>query len=212
MKNIYDILSSVGITIPDDKKEAFNHELAENYKTVAEVDNLRTKLQAAEADRDTYKDKYDTDIAARDADLATIKAQLEEAGQSKDKLTALQQSLADAQSKYETDKADWEKKLNDQQYNFSLNESARELNFSSKAAKKVFIDELMANPLQVKDGVLLGFNDYVDAYKEANPDSFVIDNPGNQEPPLISGKSGGAGIKPGGNQDNNPTPDIPRVW
>lgn len=213
MKNIYDILAGMGIEIPEDKKETFNKEVSENYKTIAEVENLKTKLATAEADRDTYKNKYDTDIAARDEDLATLKSQLEEAGQSKEKLATLQQTLADTQSKYETEKADWEKQLADQQYDFAVTEATRDIQFSSKAARKVFMDELKANPLQMKDKAILGFNDYVDAYREANPDSFIANdddnNGGDNEPPVFSGRSGG-----NNGQDNNPpeTKPVPALW
>ncbi len=48
MKNIYEILKELGIEIPADKKADFDTAVNENYKTVAEVDKIRTA-------RDTYK-------------------------------------------------------------------------------------------------------------------------------------------------------------
>lgn len=212
MKNIHEILKGIGIEIPEDKKEAFDKAVLENYKTVKEVDQVREKLEAAEKDRDSYKEKYDTDIAQRDTDLATLKTQLEEAGQSKEKLATLQASLTEAQEKYNTDKANWEKQLADEQYAHSVSEAVRDIKFSSNAAKKVFIEELKANPLQVKDGALLGFTDYVNVYKEQNPDSFLSDDDaGAGEQKIISGKSnpGDAGSK--GGEDDKP-PVVPLVW
>nr|WP_317412973.1 phage scaffolding protein [uncultured Solibaculum sp.] len=47
MKNIFDILSSLGIEIPEDKKDALEKELAANYKTVAEYDKQAGKLSQA---------------------------------------------------------------------------------------------------------------------------------------------------------------------
>ena len=44
MKNIETILSELGISVPDDKKEALGKAVAENYKTVAEFDKQATKL------------------------------------------------------------------------------------------------------------------------------------------------------------------------
>lgn len=44
MRNIFDILSSLGIEIQEDKKEALEKELAANYKTVAEYDKQAGKL------------------------------------------------------------------------------------------------------------------------------------------------------------------------
>lgn len=214
MKNIHEILKGIGIEVPEDKKEAFDKAVLENYKTVKEVEQVREKLEAAEKDRDSYKAKYDTDIAQRDTDLASLKSQLEEAGQSKDKLTALQKSLDEAQEKYNTDKANWEKQLADEQYAHSVDEAVREIKFSSNAAKKVFVDELKANPLQVKDGSLLGFTDYVNVYKEQNPDSFLAEDDGAGDPtPILTGKSNpgqsGAGSK---GEEDDKKPVVPVIW
>ena len=38
MKNIYEILKSFEITVPEDKKEDFDKVLNENYKTIKVVD------------------------------------------------------------------------------------------------------------------------------------------------------------------------------
>ncbi len=48
MKNIHEILKELGIEIPADKKADFDTAVNENYKTVAEVEKIRTA-------RDTYK-------------------------------------------------------------------------------------------------------------------------------------------------------------
>ena len=48
MKNITELLAAAGVEIPEDKKQAFETAFAENYKTVAEVDKLRSS-------RDNYK-------------------------------------------------------------------------------------------------------------------------------------------------------------
>ena len=44
MKNIHDILTAYGITLPEDKKADFDKELLANYKTVADYDKQATKL------------------------------------------------------------------------------------------------------------------------------------------------------------------------
>ena len=53
MKNICEILKSIGLEVPDDKKAEFDNAVLENYKTVAEADKLRTA-------RDNYKAQLDT--------------------------------------------------------------------------------------------------------------------------------------------------------
>lgn len=53
MKNIQTILSEIGITISEDKKNDFETAFNENYKTVAEVERIRTA-------RDDYKSQLET--------------------------------------------------------------------------------------------------------------------------------------------------------
>ena len=74
MKNIETILSELGITVPDDKKEALGKAVAENYKTVAEFDKQATKLAnmttRAETAEETLKgfEGKDFDAITRDRD------------------------------------------------------------------------------------------------------------------------------------------------
>lgn len=53
MKNIFEILESVGVSLPEDKKAEFTASFNENYKTVSEAEKLRTA-------RDSYKTQLDT--------------------------------------------------------------------------------------------------------------------------------------------------------
>ena len=53
MKNIETILSELGIQIPADKKDAFNSQFGENYKTTEETNRLRTS-------RDELKNQLDS--------------------------------------------------------------------------------------------------------------------------------------------------------
>lgn len=47
MINIHEILKNVGIEIPEDKKADFEKSFSENYKTVAEVQKINSKLETA---------------------------------------------------------------------------------------------------------------------------------------------------------------------
>ena len=183
MKNIYEILKSIGIEIPEDKKEAFDKELVENYKTIAEVDGIRTKLSNAESERDTYKNKYDTDIQQRDTDLANLKSQLEAAGADKTKLDELTTKFSNLQSEYNNAKTEYEKNLASQKYKFLVTECANAIKFSSNSAKKTFIADVIAKNLPVEDDKLLGFDDFVNAYKQQDAGAFVIENPQPEDKP-----------------------------
>lgn len=78
MKNIIEILSEQGITIPEDKHAALNKAVSENYKTIAEhekkVSRLTADLEAERTARQTAEDTLkgfegkDFDAIARERD------------------------------------------------------------------------------------------------------------------------------------------------
>lgn len=213
MKNIYEILKSYGIEIPEDKKEAFDKEVLENYKTVSEVDTLRTKLSKAETERDTIQTKYDTDIAQRDADLDSLRTQLKDAGGDAEKLATLQTNFDNLQTTYNTAKTNYEKQLAEQAYDFAIKENSSKLKFSSNSAKKAFMSDLKAKNLSMENGKILGFDDFVNAYKEQDAGAFITENPTlkNDEPkPSFSGKTNPSDKK---EPQPEPTPkERPIIW
>lgn len=173
MKNIYEILKGIGIEIPQDKKESFDKEILENYKTSAEVEGIRTKLTNAEKERDDIKGKYDTDIKQRDADLKTLQTQLKDAGVDKGKLEELQNSVTDWQKKYTNAKQEYDAQIAKQKYEFAVKENVEKLKFSSNSAKKAFLSDLLSKELKMENDKILGFTDFVDAYKETDADAFA---------------------------------------
>ena len=208
MKNIYEILKSIGIDVPEEKKEEFDKAVAENYKTVKELENVKAKLTKAEEERDSCKAKYDEDIATRDSDLAELKQKLEDAGVDKSKLEDLTTKLNDLQTTYDNAKTDYEKKLAAQQYEFLVRDSVGALKFSSNSAKKAFIADLTAKNLPVENDKLLGFDDFVNAYKEQDAGAFVVDDnsaDNNNDKPQFVSKSGH------NDSDNNNSGDAPKV-
>ena len=78
MKNIHTILSEAGITVPEDKKTAFDKAVAENYKTLAEhekkvnrlTDDLAAEKQRADTAVETLKgfEGKDFDAITKDRD------------------------------------------------------------------------------------------------------------------------------------------------
>ena len=213
MKNIYEILKSYGIEIPEDKKEAFDKEVLENYKTVKEVDTLRNKLETVEGDKKAIEVKYNTDIAQRDTDLATLQEKLKNAGADATKLSNLQTDFDTLQQTYNTAKADYEKQLAEQAYDFAIKENSAKLKFSSNSAKKAFMSDLKAKNLSMENGKILGFDDFVNAYKEQDAGAFITESTDikKDEPkPSFSGKT-----NPGDNTDPKPEPtqkERPIIW
>ena len=98
------------------------------------------------------------------------------------KLGTVQQSLADLQSKYDTDKSDFENRLSRQNYEFMVRERANGLKFSSTAAKKAFVQEAIAQGFKVDGENLLGYEDFVTKYKADDPDAFKVDKPADPAP------------------------------
>lgn len=82
MKNIFELLESIGLTVPEDQKPAFEKTFAENYKTIADYNKAVTK-------RDEYK-------AALDAKPATSPEDAEKLTKLEGEITALKDQLADA--------------------------------------------------------------------------------------------------------------------
>ena len=210
MKNIHEILKSVGIEVPADKKEAFDKEVIENYKTVSEVNLIRGKLENAESERDTYKNKYDEDIKKRDADLEDLQKKLKNAGVDSEKLKTLETDLATLKKTYEESKGEYEKKLADQAYEFALKRKVDGLKFSSNSAKKAFIADAMKEEMKIKDGELQGFDSFVKSYKENDAGAFISEDPNKQDPPHFSGKSTGTDSQQ--KTDNQEKPSRPLIW
>ena len=93
MKNIYEILKSIGLEVPDDKKAEFDNAVLENYKTVAEADKLRTA-------RDNYKAQLDTATQKlegfKDVNVEELKGKIETlTGDLASQKAAFEQQIAD---------------------------------------------------------------------------------------------------------------------
>lgn len=114
-------------------------------------------------------------VTQRDADLSDIQKQLTAANENADKLAEAQKSLSSLQKKYETETKAWEAKNAQQAYEFAVREKANTLKFSSEAAKREFIRDAIAKDFKMEQNNLLGFDDYVNIYKESDPGAFAVE-------------------------------------
>lgn len=87
MRNIFDILSSLGVEVPEDKKDVLEKELAANYKTVAEYDKQAGKLSQA---LDKLKTAEDGLKAFEGVDVTELK----------DQISQLQEQLDEKDTEY----------------------------------------------------------------------------------------------------------------
>ena len=210
MKNIYEILKSFGLDVPEDKKDEFDKMLNENYKTQAEVNNLNVKLSKAEGERDALQVQYNNDIKQRDTDLAGLKQKLAEAGTDAETLKNLQIDFDTLKTNYANAQADYQKQLNKQAYEFAIKEKTNSLQFTSNSAKKAFLSDALAKNLTMDNGNILGFDDFVNAYKEQDAGAFVVESTTEEpKPPMFGSKS---------NKKDEPSPkteepkERPLIW
>lgn len=73
MKSIYEILNGIGIEIPEDKKETFDKEWKENYRTKTEYDNAVKKRDEYKLSLDGVQETLD---GFKDVDIEELKGQI----------------------------------------------------------------------------------------------------------------------------------------
>lgn len=163
-------------------KSEFDRRITRALATVqkkldAEVEKNELLAKAAKADDgetveslraklDDLQKKYDDDAAAHKTELEKLQGQLAD----RDYTDAIGKAIAGANE-------------------------GKGLKFSSKAARTAFEAAIRGKKLELKDGTLTGFDDFVKAQKEADPDAFASDTP-----PAKFASPVGVGSKP----DNTP--------
>lgn len=222
MKDIDKLLEKYGAEIDPDKKEAFNKEFHSNYKTVAETEKLSQKVSSLQDEKKDLQKKYEEDVEARDKNLEQLKTQLKEAGVDGKKVEKLEKQISKMQEESSNAKTEYENKLKQQQVDFAVKDAVNGLKFSSKAAKKLFIQELKADEdLEIaKDGTVLNLDKFVSAYKDKDAEAFLQDK---QEDGEDEGADDNAeddnkprfGGKTSGKLDNpkpESSPEVPEIW
>lgn len=155
MKNIETILAEAGIELTDEQKAAITKGVKENYRTITDYDQQIAK-------RDAYKTQYED-----------VKGKLEEFDGVD--LAGLQKQITDAQAAVKEAEEKAREELAARDYADAVRSTVDSLKFSSNAARKAFMQDLIAKALPLEEGKLLGFNDYVEAYK-ANDAGAIVDS------------------------------------
>lgn len=134
--------------------------------------------------RDTTISDLNGQISTRDTDLTNLKKQLEDDNtDNSQKITNLQNELTKLQGTYDTTKTEYENKLKAQKYQFAVKEFANGKKFSSNAAKRDFINEMLGANLVMDNDTIMGADDFTTKYKETNSDAFVVVEPKPPTPP-----------------------------
>lgn len=160
MKNIETILAEAGLTLTDEQKAAITKGVAENYKTAAEFDK---KVGTLTTERDSFRTQYED-----------AKKSLE--GFNGVDIDAMKQQISDANQKIKDAEDNAKKALSQRDYSDAVKAQLEGIAFTSNAAKKAFTEDLTAKNLPIQDGKLLGFDDYLKAYKEADKGAIVDKN------------------------------------
>jgi small-conductance mechanosensitive channel len=175
LKHIFDKAESGVLTY-----EQFTAAVAENKAKFVDLSEGgyvdKQKYTDDLAARETRIQSLDDTIKTRDADLANLRTQLENAGTDEGKLTDLTNRFNDLQKKYDDDTAAYQKRLQDQAYKYAVNEFADKQKFTSQAAKRDFINTMMAKEFKMENDVIIGASDFVTAYTKDNADAFVVED------------------------------------
>lgn len=132
--------------------------------------------QKYEDDLQKAKDEIETltgTISTRDTDLADLQAKLEAAGTDAEKLTTLSNDFNTLKGKYTDEVKAYKEQLKKQAYEFAVKEFASGKEFTSNAAKRDFINSMIAKDLKIEDGKIIGADDFVAIYTQNNEDAFV---------------------------------------
>lgn len=148
------------------------------------------------ARRDTTITDLTSQISTRDTDLSNLQAQLASAdADNKTKVAQLTSQLETLQTEYANTQTAYNDRLAKQSYEFAVKDFANTKKFTSNAAKRDFINEMINKDLKMEKDKILGAEDFVTAYAEANADAFVVENPNPEPTP-----------KPTFGQPSEPTP------
>ena len=115
-------------------------------------------------------------LTTRSTDLEELQKKLAEAGTADaEKLAALTSDLEGYKTKYETETKKYKEQLKKQAYEYAVRDFANSKNFSSKAAKRDFIQAMLAKDLRMEDSRIIGAEDFATMYSSENEDAFISD-------------------------------------
>ena len=144
----------------------------------AEFDRRITKALA------TVQRKLDVEVEKNKQLMETSKTEDGETVETlRTKLAELQKKYDDDAATHKTELETLKTQLADRDYSDAISRAisganeGKGLKFSSKAARTAFEAAIREKKLELKDGVLTGFDDFVKAQKEADPDAFASDKP-----------------------------------
>ena len=125
--------------------------------------------------RDNQITTLNETITQRDTDLKNLQTTLKDAGDI-EAMKKASKDLSELQKKYDKDTKAYQQQLSKQEYEFAVKEFANSKDFTSKAAKRDFVQSMLAKDLKIEEGRIIGAEDFVELYSKDNADAFVVPN------------------------------------
>jgi len=145
-----------------------------------DVENARkSEADKFATERTTLTDRANDlqgQLDQRDKDLKDVQEKLTTAQADASKLPDVTAQLGSLQTKYDTERQEWAQKQQAQAYEFAVKTATSALKFTSAAARRDFERGAIEKALKMEGDKILGFDDYVRAYQEADPGAFVTEN------------------------------------
>ena len=134
-----------------------------------QTDQLRQNQAAEDAKAD--KDAVEKQLADRDKDIEALKKNTGDAAK-------IQAQLDELKGKYDKETEAYKAQLAARDYQSAIDKAiaGSGVKFSSKSAEKAFRAGIGDSKLELKDGALTGFKDYLDKAKAEDPSAFVKTN------------------------------------
>lgn len=157
MQKLLETLAKYGVTVPDDKATEIKAALSQHYKNAAEVSKTVAKL---ELERDGYKEQAENSAK-------TLKS-----FEGVD-LEKIREELNDWKTKAAEARKEMEKQLYDRDFADALKTEMAGYKFTSEAAKRDVMSQIMAEGLKLSDGKIIGLGDVVGKIKTKDATAFV---------------------------------------
>lgn len=154
---IIDELKALGIELTEEQTSAVQKKFTAEVISVAESNK---KVEKVQNELTVVSDKLEkSEEALKNFDGVDIEG--------------FKNQIADLEADNKRKDEEYVASMQQRDYEDAIEKLTADIKFSSAAAKKSFINDLKAEPLQMRNGAVLGFDDYLKAVKESDPDSFI---------------------------------------
>lgn len=132
-------------------------------------------------------EKYRKEVESKTKELETLNTKYESAQNSlndankqiksyKDMdIEGIKNSAAEWEKKYKDETAELNNKLTQQERDFATNSYFAGMNFTSESAKRGIISQFKEQNFELKDGKLIGADEYINGLKESDAGAFVVE-------------------------------------